>query len=182
MMRVSELKELTDMIEQISTHAKHVKYLVIDDYTHYFNRRIFSPKFMAQNTGGAVFERWNVFGADVFNTFWSKADKFRGDLTIIVNHHTSPKDDGTIGFKTAGKLLDDKIDCPSEVEYIFHTRVLEGSNGAMSYKFMTNTDGIHEAKTPMGMFKEQFIDNDIYAAIQVIDAYEFGEVAPATQQ
>lgn len=130
---------------------------------------------MAQNTGGATFARWNVFGADVFNSFWSKADNMREDLTIIVNHHTTIKDDGTLGFKTSGKLLDNEVDCPSQVEYIFHTRVMEGNDGKMAYKYQTNSDGVHEAKTPMGMFDEQFIDNDIFAAIQVIDAYENGE-------
>lgn len=172
--RVSGLKALTTLVSQVEQHAKHIKYLVIDDHTHYFSHRTLSPSFMAQNSGGATFQRWAVFGADVFNSFWSKADQMRGDLTIIVNHHTDIKDDGSLGMKTSGKLLDKEVDLPSQVEFIFHTRVLE-QDGKRSYKFMTNTDGIHESKTPMGMFEDEFIDNDIYAAIKIIDAYENGE-------
>lgn len=176
LMRVKDLKELKTRIIQVATGAPHIKYLVLDDYTHYFNERIFSDKFMAQNAGGAVFERWAIFGADVYKSFWKDAGGLRDDLTIIVNHHTAINQDGSIGFKTVGKMLEEKIDCPSIVEFILHTRVLDGENGKMSYKFMTNTDGVHEAKTPMGMFSEQFIDNDIYAVIQTIDKYENGEV------
>lgn len=176
LMRVSDLNTLAQRVKQIAEGAPHVKYVVVDDYTHYFTHRTLSPKFMAQNSGGAVFARWNVFGADVFNSFWSKADEMREDLTIIVNHHTTIKEDGTLGFKTSGKLLDNEVDCPSQVEYILHTRVLEGENGKMAYKYLTNSDGVHEAKTPMGMFEEQLIDNDIYAVIQKIDAYENGEI------
>ena len=41
----------------------------------------------------------------------------------------------------------------------------------MEYKFLTNSDGEHVAKTPMGMFDELFIDNDLNAIIDVIDKY-----------
>ena len=174
LMRVKDLSALATTIKQIEQGAKHIKYLVVDDYTHYFTHRTLSPQFLAQNSGGAVFSRWNVFGADVFNSFWSKASEMREDLTIIVNHHTTIKEDGTLGFKTSGKLLDNEVDCPSQVEYIFHTRVLI-ENDKRVYKYMTNTDGVFEAKSPMGCFEELFIDNDIYAAIQQIEKYELGQ-------
>lgn len=180
LMRVEGLEQLKQVVEMISSGAPHIKYLVIDDYSHYFNKRIFSDEFMAQNSGGAVFERWAVFGADVYKSFWKTADQLREDLTIIVNHHTDVAADGSVGFRTVGKMLGEKIDCPSIVEYILHTRVLDGENGSRSYKFMTNTDGVYEAKTPMGMFSEQFIDNDINAVIQRIDAYENGTLDAAT--
>ena len=45
----------------------------------------------------------------------------------------------------------------------------------MEYKFLTNTDGEHVAKTPLGMFEERYVDNDLAEIIKVIDAYNEGE-------
>ncbi|MGN0966200.1 MAG: hypothetical protein ACI4OP_01225 [Candidatus Coprovivens sp.] len=45
----------------------------------------------------------------------------------------------------------------------------------MEYKLLTNTDGIHVAKTPLGMFDKLKIDNDLNEIIKVIDAYNEGE-------
>ena len=45
----------------------------------------------------------------------------------------------------------------------------------LQYQFLTNTDGEHVAKTPLGMFESQYIDNDLAEIIKVIDAYNEGE-------
>ena len=45
----------------------------------------------------------------------------------------------------------------------------------MEYKFLTNTDGECVAKTPMGMFDDLLIDNDLNEIIKVIDAYNNDE-------
>ena len=47
--------------------------------------------------------------------------------------------------------------------------------GRMEYKFLTNTDGECVAKTPMGMFDDLLIDNDLNEIIKVIDAYNNDE-------
>lgn len=49
----------------------------------------------------------------------------------------------------------------------------------VDYKFLTNTpDGIIPAKTPMGMFPELLIDNDIAAIIAIYDKfYDYKPVA-----
>ena len=50
------------------------------------------------------------------------------------------------------------------------------NNGeTVEYKMLTNTDGQHVAKTPLGMFEEKLIDNDINRVIEVIDQYNSGE-------
>ena len=38
-----------------------------------------------------------------------------------------------------------------------------------------NENGEHVAKTPMGMFEDLYIDNDLAEIIKVIDAYNEGE-------
>ncbi len=44
-------------------------------------------------------------------------------------------------------------------------------NGKTVYRFQTNTDTTDSAKTPMGMFNEQYIDNDLNLVIQRCKEY-----------
>ena len=41
----------------------------------------------------------------------------------------------------------------------------------MKYTLITNTDGLCIAKTPMGMFEQLEIDNDLNEIIKIIDEY-----------
>jgi len=41
----------------------------------------------------------------------------------------------------------------------------------MEYFFQTNTDGVTSAKTPMGMFDEQLIPNDIVEVLKKVEEY-----------
>ena len=59
--------------------------------------------------------------------------------------------------------------------YVFHTVLEEGEMGKMEYKLLTNTDGKRVAKTPLGMFNELLIDNDLADIIKIIDDYNNGE-------
>jgi len=44
-------------------------------------------------------------------------------------------------------------------------------NASKRYKFITNSDGSNNAKTPIGMFKNQYIDNDILKVMESISKY-----------
>ena len=71
-------------------------------------------------------------------------------------------------------MVKEKVTPEGLFTYVFHALVEEGDNG-MEYKLLTNTDGIHVAKTPLGMFDKLKIDNDLNEIIKVIDAYNEGE-------
>jgi len=43
--------------------------------------------------------------------------------------------------------------------------------GEMEYKFITNADGICSAKTPMDLFKDKLIDNDLNMVIEELKKY-----------
>ncbi len=57
---------------------------------------------------------------------------------------------------------------------ILYTRVIK-ENGKMSYSFVTNNDGKYPAKSPIGMFKDLYIPNDLGAVSKAIDSYYMGE-------
>jgi len=169
-----EKLDVQDFIKQVADNTKK-KYLVIEDFTHFFSARIFSDSFLAQNTGNAAFQRWNQFGADVFQAIFEKSQDLRDDLYIIILHHTDVKDNGTIGFKSPGRLLDNTIDVPSYFVYALHGIVEDGESGTR-YLIQTNKDTIRQAKTPYGCFKEMKLPNDLKPILDRIDDFRSGKV------
>lgn len=74
-------------------------------------------------------------------------------------------------IKTIGKLLSEKVTLEGLFTYIFFAKTEEGDDGRMQYKLVTNNDGKCLAKTPMEMFEELEIDNDLNEILKVIKEY-----------
>ena len=132
---------------------------------------------MARTNGGEAFQRWNDFGASVFNSIIAHQNKWRTDLIIVVLHHVELKDTGTIGFKSSGKLLDNTIIVPSYVNYQFHGIVTQKEKETI-YEIMTKTDGVRDAKTPYGLFEPR-LPNDLQPILERIRAFREGKIEVA---
>lgn len=72
------------------------------------------------------------------------------------------------------KMVNEKITPEGLFTYVFYALCEEGDNG-MEYVFLTNSDGDHVAKTPLGMFKDKKIPNDVAEILKVIDDYNNGD-------
>ncbi len=72
-----------------------------------------------------------------------------------------------------GKEQRGKIE--KEFLMVFFTEPRKSKAGTMEYWFQTNTDGTTTAKTPLDMFKEQLIPNDLAAALAVGKTYYNGD-------
>jgi hypothetical protein len=59
--------------------------------------------------------------------------------------------------------------------YVFFTRVVNDDSAGVQYKFLTNSDGTCTAKSPMGLFEDLLIDNDLDYVIKKITEYNEGE-------
>ncbi len=90
----------------------------------------------------------------------------RSDLTCFVLSHNEIDNTGMSKPKTVGKMLDDKITLEAMVTVCLHTQVKDGE-----YKFLTQNDGGHVCKSPMGMFEEVLIDNDLLIVKEAIENY-----------
>lgn len=174
----NELDLVAGVIKNVSDNMPNIMQVIIEDYTHFFNARIFSPAFMVRTQGGEAFQRWNDFGASVFDSIIAHQSEWREDLMIVVLHHVELKETNMIGFKSAGKLLDNTIIVPSYVNYQFHgivTRV----DDKTTYQILTNCDGIRDAKTPYGLFDE-LIPNDLAPILARIREFKLGKVEIAS--
>ena len=91
------------------------------------------------------------------------------DTIVYLLHHIDYDDMGRAKAKTFGKMLDQQLPIESAVAITLLTQT-----DSEKYSFITN--GFPPAKSPMGMFAEKEIDNDL----RMVDATirEYWELAP----
>ena len=81
------------------------------------------------------------------------------DVRVYIMGHTQIDDvSGRVKVKTIGKMLDEKITVEGMFTTVLRTQIKDGH-----YVFSTKTSGIDPVKSPMGLFDEEFIDNDLNA-------------------
>ncbi len=72
--------------------------------------------------------------------------------------HSEQADDGREHFKTIGKMLDNTVTIEGKFSIVLKTVVKDGK-----YYFSTQNSGQDTVKSPMGMFDEPYIENDLKA-------------------
>ena len=89
------------------------------------------------------------------------------DVVFYFLHHTEYDNiSGIIKAKTVGKMIDSKL----TLEGLFPVVLLTGTDGT-NYWFETQSDGYTTTKSPLGMFSEKRIDNDLKAVDAAIRDY-----------
>lgn len=88
------------------------------------------------------------------------------DVIVYFLHHIETTETGKIKAKTSGKMIDNQL----TFEGLFSIVLLCQSEGA-SHKFITQTDGNTTAKSPMEMFEDIEIDNDLKIVDTAIREY-----------
>ena len=68
-------------------------------------------------------------------------------------------------------MLDNTITLEGLFTYVLFTSIQKDDDGCSSYKFMTRSDGTTTGKTPMGLFEDLYIDNDLDYVIKEIKKY-----------
>lgn len=85
---------------------------------------------------------------------------------VYLLSHTDSSDTGQVKAKTIGKLLDEKITVEGLVTIVLRTHVINGQ-----YVFSTRNSGSDTVKTPLGLFEEEHIPNDLQEVDRAIAAY-----------
>ena len=92
------------------------------------------------------------------------------DVIVYFLHHIETLPDGKIKAKTVGKMLDEKL----TVEGLFSIVLMCQTDG-INHKFITQSDGLTPAKSPMEMFEKE-IDNDLkFVDTTIREYYEINE-------
>ena len=88
------------------------------------------------------------------------------NVIVYVLQHIEKDENGIIKAKTLGKMLDQQL----TVEGLFSIVLLAQTDGKRHY-FVTQSDGTNPCKSPMGMFDEVEIDNDLKMVDDTIREY-----------
>lgn len=154
---VNELKTVdTDNYADIKTvlTSCKTKSIVIDDAGYLITNQ-FMRKHANAGGGNAVFSLYN----DIADSFWSLTETIKSlppEKIVYIIMHEDKNDFGDIKPKTIGKLIDDKV-C---LEGLFSI-VLRAKKVDKNYYFYTQSTENDVAKSPIGMFKDLYIDNDL---------------------
>lgn len=136
------------------------KVIVIDD-----SQYLMANEFMRKAT-----ERGFDKFTDIAKNFWSLIDlvqrRLPSDTIVYFLHHTEFDNVGNEKVKTIGKMLDEKITIEGLFSIVLKTVVDNGN-----YYFSTQNNGHDTVKSPMGMFDNEKIDNDLKAVDTAIRDY-----------
>lgn len=146
------------------------KSIVIDD-AGYLITNMFMKGHSNAGAGNAVFSFYNKIG----DHFWSLIEFIKKDVPkdkiVYVIMHEDVDEFGNIKPKTIGRLLDEKVSIEGMFTIVIRCIVENGK-----HLFVTQSAGNDVAKTPMGMFEELMIDNDITLVDKAIrDYYDMDE-------
>ena len=162
-MMVSDSAErIVQIIKAISDRKTNIKYLVIDD-CGYVMMNAFLRKAMQKG-----YDKFTELAQD-YDSIIQAIKNTRHDLFVFMIMHIDIDSHGNTKPKTVGKMTDGIVCIEGHFTSVLHTLVRDGS-----YKFVTNNDGCHMSKTPMGAF-EQLIDNDFLFVANVLKDYFEGE-------
>lgn len=146
-------------IQLVNSKRPDIKYLIIDD-AGYIIMNAFMSKALLKG-----YEKYSELGKD-FSDLINLVNELREDLFCFVMMHIETDQQGKTKPKTVGKMIDQYVCVEGKFCYVLHTIVSDGN-----YKFITNNDGLHMCKTPMGLFESQMIDNDLFAIANRINEY-----------
>jgi hypothetical protein len=170
--QTNKLVDIPTVLNTVNNDLKHIKAVLVEDLTHFYNARTTSSEFMARKLGNDAFAKWGELASDIARVI-ALGETYRDDLTIVYNGHTEMHDTGIIAMLSPGKLLDKDIKPPSYFTYVLHSLVVN-SDKNIEYRFLTNKNGTHDAKTPKGCFTELLIPNDMNQVIKTIHNYQNG--------
>ena len=157
--------DFASVVEQALRKAdsdwKHIKVVVIDT----INGLMIADEMRRSKEKG--YDKWMDLAACVWDLVCHSYE-LRDDLTVIFTAHTqTDHDEGGYIFtriKTSGKKLD-KICLESKFTTVLISKCVDGK-----YKFETHANN-STAKSPLGAFEADEIDNDIVEVIKELEEF-----------
>lgn len=138
---------------------KRFKCYVIDDSQYLLCFELFG------RTAEKGYDKFTEMALHFYSLIQFVIQQMPADCIVYFLHHTE-EIDGRLKAKTIGKMLNEKL----TVEGLFSI-VLMAKNIDGRHVFLTRSDGRDTVKTPMEMFAEPEIDNDLKAVDSAIREY-----------
>ena len=127
--------------------------IIIDD-AGYLITDMFMSGHSAASKGNGVFSFYNEIGDAFYHLIRFVVDQLPANKIVYFIMHEDSDDMGNVKPKTIGKLLDEKVCLEGLVSVL-----IRSTYESEKYCFLTNGAGIQ--KSPIGMFEDEVIDNDL---------------------
>jgi len=164
LLETDDYRKIIPYLKAINERGKNIKNIIIDDFSFLMNNEFMHR---CREKG---YDKFTDMGSNVFNIM-DICQNFRDDLYCYLLCHTEKDHANMIKPKTVGKMTSDYVGLAERATIVLHTQIID-----RRYAFLTQNDGMHVAKTPMGMFDEPYIDNDLQEIRKTIDAYYNGPI------
>jgi len=169
---IDEYTQIISYVNSISEKALHVKNLIIDDMIYVMRKEYFKR---AKETG---FNKFTEL-AQHFQQMIYACENAREDLNIFFLLHSEDviSDKIIVGQKvsTIGSMIDSQYSPVEVVPIVLYSAIKYDEKGNAQYGFYTHRtmQGQIEipAKSPDGMFEEDFIPNDLGIVVKKISEY-----------
>lgn len=168
----SNSEEIIRVMNYISMNRPEIKNVVLDDFQYTMSEQFMKDVF---EKGYEKFNRIGKFAYDVMNAGLN----MRSDMNFIVLTH-SDEENGKMKLKTLGRMLEDKVSPLGLFTIALFTTTRLNADEQMEYCFVTNKSqdarGFEiPAKSPIGMFEEKLIPNDMGLVIKKVHEFNEGE-------
>lgn len=140
--------------------------MVIDD-AGYLITNFFMRGHSTQGTGNKIYGFYNTLADNFWDLVQFVSDNLPENKIVYIMMHEETNEFGEIKPKTIGKLLDEKI-CLEGMFTIVLRCVIENGN---EHRFITQFSDGAVSKSPMGMFDDLSIDNDLLMVDNAIRKY-----------
>lgn len=170
--QVEEYTSLINLLISINEKAPHIKNIVVDDFAYIMRKEYFKR---SKEQGYAKYTELATHTQQVINT----CENMRDDINVFFIYHSEDiiSDGIIVEYKVAtiGKLLDTQYNPLEVVPMVLYSNVKFDDEGKASYGFYTHrcvqNSIIIPAKSPEGMFEEDFIPNDLGLIVKAMSEY-----------
>ena len=158
---IDALNELNDI--------ESVKTIVVDDWQYMSSFEYFDR---AQEKG---YDKFTQIASNLAMVAKLPKD-LRDDLTVFFLTHSEDSTDingnRKVKAKTIGKMIDNALTLEGLFSIVLFGRAKKNDDDGLDYGFETQNNGENTCKSPMGMFEDFFIPNDLQYVKECIQKYE----------
>lgn len=169
---IDDYATIISYLQSVDKSALNIKNVIIDDITYVMRKEYFKT---AKVSG---FNKFVEIGSH-FQNIISTAENCREDLNIFLMMHCEEiiSDGAIVGYKpsTVGKLIDNSYNPTEVVPVVLFSDIKYDEEKRPQYGFYTHRTMIGSieipAKSPAGLFEEDFIPNDLELVVKAMENY-----------
>jgi hypothetical protein len=167
--KTSDINIVISTLQKVNT-LPHVKTVIVDTWSRIMTDTVMSQSFRAEKG----FDKWSKMAAAQYDLINTVNDVMRDDIIVyLIAHPETHYDDA--GFSSEriavqGKMLERFVP-ESFSTIVLYAEVVKTPGQPNRHVFRTVSSGNDTCKTPLEMFEESLIDNDLVDVNNTIREY-----------